>query len=283
MAKQIKLGEGARKSLLKGVDILADTVKVTLGPKGRNVVLDKGFGSPTITNDGVTIAKEIELKDKYENIGAELVKEVAEKTNDVAGDGTTTAALLAQSMIRAGIRYIEAGANSMEIRRGMEKAAKIIEKELEKMAKKISSKEEIAQVATVSAQDEEVGNLIAEVMDEVGENGVITVEESKTFGLEKEIVKGMQFDEGYVSPYMITDAEKMRAEIEKPYILITDQKISSVKSFLPILEKLATEGRKDILVIADDIEGEALATLVVNKLKGVLNAVAVKAPGFGDR
>lgn len=283
MAKQIIFSEQARSALMRGVDMLANAVKVTLGPKGRNVVLDKGYGSPTITNDGVTIAKEIELKDRTENLGAEIVKEVASKTNDVAGDGTTTATLLAQTMIREGMRVVAAGANPMWIKRGIEKATEKALKALDAMAIDVSKKEEIAQVATISAQDQEVGKLIAEIMDKVGKDGVIKVEESKTFGLSYEVVEGMQFDEGYISPYMVTDQEKMRSEIEDPYILITDQKISIIKDIVPLLEKLLGKGKKDLLLLADDIEGEALATLVVNRLRGALNVLAVKAPGFGDR
>lgn len=282
MAKQIKFDEKARQALKRGVDKLANTVKVTLGPKGRNVVLDKGFGSPTITNDGVTIAKEIELQDKLENIGAELVKQVAEKTNDAAGDGTTTATLLAQSMVAAGIKNITSGANPIAIKRGMEKAVDTVVASLKRMSKHVKSKEEIAQVATISAQDPKVGELISDVMEEVGQDGVITVEESKTFGLEKETVEGMQFDKGYVSPYMVTNADKMEAEYEDPYILITDKKISAVNEILPLLEKLAQSGSKELVIIAEDIEGEALATFVVNKLRGTFNALAIKAPGFGD-
>ncbi len=283
MAKQIIFSEEARKALMRGVDILANTVKVTLGPKGRNVVLDKGFGPPTITNDGVTIAKEIELKDKAENLGVEIIKEVASKTNDVAGDGTTTATLLAQTMVREGLRVVAAGANPMWIKKGIEQATERAVKALNSMAIPVSKKEEIAQVATISAQDEAVGELIAQIMDKVGKDGVMKVEESKTFGLSYEIVEGMQFDEGYVSPYMVTDQEKMRSEIEDPYILITDQKISIIKDIVPLLEKMLGKGKKDLVLIADDIDGEALATLVVNKLRGALNVLAVKAPGFGDR
>lgn len=283
MAKQITFSEDARKALMRGVNKLANTVKVTLGPKGRNVVLDKGFGSPTITNDGVTIAKEIELPDKAENLGVEIIKEVASKTNDVAGDGTTTATILAQAMVREGLRVIAAGANPMAIRHGIDKAVKRSVEVLDKLAIPVSKKEEIAQVATISAQDEEVGKLIAEIMDKVGKEGVMKVEESKTFGLSYEIVEGMQFDEGYVSPYMVTDQEKMRAEIQDPYILVTDQKISTVKDIIPFLEKLLGKGKKDLVLIADDVEGEALATLVVNRLRGALNVLALKAPGFGDR
>ncbi|MFH1175363.1 MAG: chaperonin GroEL [bacterium] len=282
MAKEIKFNEDARAKLKAGVDKLANTVKVTLGPKGRNVALEKGYGVPNITNDGVTIAKEIELADRYENLGAELVKEVAIKTNDVAGDGTTTATLLAQAMIDEGLKLVAGGINPVEIRKGIEKKTKEIVDELKNKSKKISNREEIAQVATISAQDKEIGGLIAEAMDEVGKDGVITVEDSKTFGLSKEIVKGMQFDKGYISQYMITDAEKMEASLDNPYILITDKKISAIKEILPIIEKIAQEGKKDIVIIADDVDGEALATLIVNKLRGILNVLAVKTPGFGD-
>ncbi|MGB2762595.1 MAG: chaperonin GroEL [Minisyncoccales bacterium] len=283
MSKQIFYSEDARKKLKNGVDKLANAVKVTLGPKGRNVVLDKGFGAPTITNDGVTIAKEIELEDKVENLGAEIVKEVAEKTNDVAGDGTTTAVLLAQAVVSEGLKNVSAGANPLAIRRGIEKGTKAVIEELKKMAKPITNRQEVAQVAAISAEDPEMGNLIAEVVEQVGKDGVITVEESKTFGLQKEIVKGLQFDTGYVSPYMVTDTERMEASYEDPYILITDQKISAMQDIVPILEKLAQSGKKELVIIADEIEGEALATLVVNKLRGVFNTLAVKAPGFGDR
>ncbi|MCK4520900.1 chaperonin GroEL [Candidatus Parcubacteria bacterium] len=283
MSKQIFYSEDARKKLKNGVDKLANAVKVTLGPKGRNVVLDKGFGAPTITNDGVTIAKEIELEDKVENLGAEIVKEVAEKTNDVAGDGTTTAVLLAQAVVSEGLKNVSAGANPLAVRRGIEKGTKAVIEELKKMAKPITNRQEIAQVAAISAEDPEMGNLIAEVVEQVGKDGVITVEESKTFGLQKEIVKGLQFDTGYVSPYMITDTERMEASYEDPYILITDRKISAMQDIVPILEKLAQAGKKELVIIADEIEGEALATLVVNKLRGVFNTLAVKAPGFGDR
>lgn len=283
MAKDIKFDEEARAQLKKGVDKLADTVKVTLGPKGRNVVLDKGFGSPTITNDGVTIAKEIELKNKFENIGAALVQEVASKTNDAAGDGTTTATILAQSLIREGLKNVTAGANPLGIKRGIEKGVNVAVEEIKKEAREVKGREEIEQVATISAQDKEVGELIAEIIDEVGTEAPVTVEESKTFGLAKEIVKGMQFDKGYVSPYMVSDAEKMEAEMKDPYILITDKKISAINDILPVLEKVTQTGKKDIVIIAEEVEGEALATLVVNKIRGVFNALAVKAPGFGDR
>jgi len=283
MAKQILFQEIARKKLKNGVDKLADTVKVTLGPKGRHVVLDKGFGTPEICDDGVTIAKEIELEDKVENLGAEIIKEVAEKTNDVAGDGTTTAVVLAQAIIAEGLKNVEAGANPLALQRGIEKGVEKIVEVLKKTSKKITTKEEMAQVATISAEDEKLGNLIAETMQEVGKDGVITIEESKTFGIQKEIVKGLQFDRGYVSPYMITNAERMEAVYENPRILITDKKISSIQEILPILEKLAQAGKKELVIIADDVEGEALATLVINKLRGVFNTLAIKAPGFGDR
>ncbi|MFY9484352.1 MAG: chaperonin GroEL [Patescibacteria group bacterium] len=283
MAKQIKFSEPARQSLIKGVNQLANAVRITLGPKGRNVVLDKGFGSPSITNDGVTIAKEIELPDKFENMGAQIVKEVAEKTADVAGDGTTTATLLAQQIVNEGLRVISTGANPMAIRRGIEKATNAAVESLKQSAKPITGKAEIAQVASISANDPKIGNLIAEVMDMVGRTGVITVEDSQTFGLEKEVVEGMQFDQGYISHYMMTDAARQEAVIEHPYILITDKKISSIQEILPVLESMAATGKKDLVIIAEDVDGEALATLVVNKLRGVLNVLAVKAPGFGDR
>ena len=283
MAKQIYYSEEARKKLKQGADKLADAVKVTLGPKGRNVVLDKGFGAPTITNDGVTIAKEIELEDKTENLGAEILKEVAEKTNDIAGDGTTTAVVLAQAMINEGLKNVAAGANPLALKQGIEKGVKSIIAELKNMAKKITSKEEISQVATISAEDKKVGDLIAQVMEEVGKDGVITIEESKTFGINKEIVKGLQFDRGYISPYMVTDSERMEAIYENPYILITDKKISALTEILPVLEKIAKTGKKELVIIADEVDGDALATLVVNKLRGIFNTLAIKAPGFGDR
>ena len=283
MAKNIFYQETARKKIKAGADKLADAVKVTLGPKGRNAVLDKGFGAPTITNDGVTIAKEIDLEDKIENLGAEIVKEVAEKTNDAAGDGTTTAVVLAQSIITEGLKNVAAGANPLALKKGIEKGVEKITESLKKVSRKISTKEEMAQVATISAENQEIGNLIAQVMEEVGKDGVITVEESKTFGIQKEIVKGLQFDRGYISPYMITDTERMEAVFEDPYILITDKKISSLQEILPVLEKVAQTGKKELLIIADEIEGEALATLVVNKLRGIFNALAIKALGFGDR
>ncbi|SFS90614.1 chaperonin GroEL [Marininema halotolerans] len=282
MAKEIKFSEESRRAMLNGVDALANAVKVTLGPKGRNVVLEKKFGSPLITNDGVTIAKEIELEDKFENMGAQLVKEVATKTNDVAGDGTTTATVLAQAMIREGLKNVAAGANPMVVRKGIEKAVKKAVEEIQSISKPIEGKDSIAQVAAISANDEEVGQLIAEAMEKVGNDGVITVEESKGFVTELEVVEGMQFDRGYISPYMVTDNDKMEAILEDPYILITDKKISNVQEVLPMLEKVVQQG-KPLLIIAEDLEGEALATLVVNKLRGTFNAVAVKAPGFGDR
>lgn len=282
MAKDIKYSEEARRGMLRGVDALANAVKVTLGPKGRNVVLDKKFGSPLITNDGVTIAKEIELEDAFENMGAQLVSEVASQTNDVAGDGTTTATVLAQSMITEGLKNVTSGANPMIIRRGIEKATQAAVEELKKYSKPVEGKESIAQVAAISADDEEIGQLIAEAMERVGNDGVITVEESKGLGTELDVVEGMQFDRGYASPYMVTDNEKMEADLDNPYILITDKKISNIQDVLPLLEQVVQQS-KPILIIAEDVEGEALATLVVNKLRGTFNAVAVKAPGFGDR
>lgn len=282
MAKEIKFSEDARRAMLRGVDALANAVKVTLGPKGRNVVLEKKFGSPLITNDGVSIAKEIELEDAFENMGAQLVKEVATKTNDVAGDGTTTATVLAQAMIREGLKNVTAGANPMVIRKGIEKAVKAAVEELKAISKPIEGKQSIAQVASISSADDEVGQLIAEAMEKVGNDGVITVEESKGFVTELEVVEGMQFDRGYVSPYMITDTDKMEAVLDNPYILITDKKIASIQEILPVLEKVVQSG-KQLLIIAEDVEGEAQATLVVNKLRGTFTCVAVKAPGFGDR
>ena len=282
MAKQIKFGEEARKSLLEGVNKLADTVKVTLGPKGRNVVLDKSFGAPLITNDGVTIAKEIELEDKYENMGARIVKEVSEKTNDVAGDGTTTATVLAQSMIKEGVKNVAAGADPMAMKRGIDKAVTVAVDELKQISSDVNGKEDIARVASISANNKEVGDLIAEAMEKVSKDGVITIEESKTSNTELNVVEGMQFDKGYVSPYMVTDTEKMEAIFENPYILITDKKISNIQEILPLLESLMQQSGK-LVIICDDVEGEALSTLVLNKLRGVLNVVAVKAPGFGDK
>ncbi|HCM36359.1 MAG TPA: chaperonin GroEL [Candidatus Wildermuthbacteria bacterium] len=283
MAKQILYSEDARKRLRAGVDKVANAVKVTLGPKGRNVVLDEGFGSPTITNDGVTIAKKIEVEDKIENVGAEIVKEVASRTNDVAGDGTTTATVLAQAIIGEGLKNVTAGANPLALRRGLEKATTRVVEFLKQMSKPVSAKEERAQVATIAAEDPELGSLIAEVMEEVGKDGVVTVEESQTFGIQKEIVKGLQFDRGYISPYMVTNVERMEAVLEDAYILIADKKISSVQDILPTLEVVAKTGKKELVIIADDVEGDALATLVVNKLRGIFQTLAVKAPGFGDR
>jgi chaperonin GroEL len=283
MAKIIAFDEEARRSLERGMNVLADAVKVTLGPKGRNVVLEKKWGAPTITNDGVSIAKEIELEDPYEKIGAELVKEVAKKTDDVAGDGTTTATVLAQALVKEGLRNVAAGANPMALKKGIEKAVDVVSDQLLDMAKDVETKEQIASTAAISAGgDMEVGELIAEAMDKVGKEGVITVEESNTFGLELELTEGMRFDKGYISPYFVTDAERMEAELEDPYILIANSKISAVKDLLPILEKVIQSG-KPLAIIAEDVEGEALATIVVNKIRGTFKSVAVKAPGFGDR
>ncbi len=282
MAKDIKFSEEARRSMLRGVDSLANAVKVTIGPKGRNVVLERKFGSPLITNDGVTIAKEIELEDAFENMGAQLVKEVATKTNDVVGDGTTTATLLAQAIIREGLKNVAAGANPMVLRKGIEKAVVKSVEQIREISKPIEGKESIAQAAAISANDDEIGKLIAEAMEKVGKDGVITVEESKGFATELEVVEGMQFDRGYISPYMVTDTDKMEAVLDEPYILITDKKISSIQDILPLLEKVVQQG-KNLLIIAEDVDGEALPTLVVNKLRGTFTAVAVKAPGFGDR
>jgi len=282
MGKIIKFNEDARKALEVGVDTLADAVKITLGPKGRNVVLDRGFGAPMITNDGVTIAKEIELKDPIENLGAQIVKEVATKSNDVAGDGTTTATVLAQALIKEGLKMVASGANPVFIRRGMELASKKVIEELTKRAKKVESNEEIAQVGAISAGDVEIGQLIAQAMEKVGESGVITVEEARSLDTTLEVVEGMQFDNGYLSPYMVSDSERMVVEMDNPFVLITDKKIANMKELLPILEKTVELGRP-MLIIAEDVEGEALATLVVNKLRGTLNIAAVKAPAFGDR
>ena len=282
MAKEILYGEDARKALERGVNQLADTVKITLGPKGRNVVLDKKFGSPLITNDGVTIAKEIELEDPFENMGAQLVKEVATKTNDVAGDGTTTATLMAQALIREGLKNVAAGANPMDVKKGIAKAVDTAVEAIKSNSKKVNGKSDIAQVASVSAADEFIGDLIADAMDKVSNDGVITLEEGKTAETYSEVVEGMQFDRGYISPYMATDTEKMEAVLDDPYILITDKKITNIQDLLPLLEQIVQQGKK-LLIIAEDIEGEALATLVVNKLRGTFTAVAVKAPGFGDR
>lgn len=282
MAKQILFNEEARRALGKGVDALADAVKVTLGPKGRNVVLDKKFGAPTITNDGVTIARDIELEDPFENMGAQLVREVATKTNDIAGDGTTTATLLAQAMIHEGMRNVAAGANPMVLKKGIETAVKTLVEEIKSVSKSVNSKSEIAQVATISSADAEIGNYIADAMEKVGKEGVITVEESKSMETSLSVVEGMQFDRGYISPYMVTDTDKMEAIMNDPYILITDKKISSINEILPILEQVVKMG-KELVVIAEDLDGEALATIVVNKLRGTFKALAVKAPGFGDR
>ena len=282
MAKDIRYGEEARKALLEGVNKLADTVKVTLGPKGRNVVLDKSYGAPLITNDGVTIAKEIELSDPFENMGARLVKEVSTKTNDVAGDGTTTATLLAQSMIKEGVKNVAAGGDPMAIKRGMDKAVEKAVQGLKDISSNVNGKEDIARVASISANNSEIGNLIADAMEKVSKDGVITIEESKTSNTEVDVVEGMQFDKGYISPYMVTDTEKMEAVLDNPYILITDKKISNIQEILPLLESLMQQSGK-LVIIADDIEGEALSTLILNKLRGVLNVVAVKAPGYGDR
>ncbi len=283
MSKKIIYSESARKALKQGLDKVANAVKVTLGPKGRNVVLGSGFGSPTITNDGVSIAKEIELEDAIENIGAEIIKEVASKTNDVAGDGTTSAVLLTQAIATEGLKNVAAGANPLALRKGIIKGKDAIVAKLKEMSKTINSQEEISQVATISAQDKEMGDLIAQVMEEVGKDGVITVEESKTFGLSKEIVKGLQFDRGYISPYMVSNQEKMEAVLEEPYILITDKKIGALAEILPLLEKLVKAGKKELVIIADDVEGDALTTLIVNRLRGIFTALAVKSPGFGDR
>ena len=282
MAKQILFDEDARRALERGVDALANAVKVTLGPKGRNVVLEKKFGAPTITNDGVTIARDIELEDPFENMGAQLVKEVATKTNDVAGDGTTTATVLAQAMIHEGMRNVAAGANPMVLKKGIDIATKALVEEIKKKSKKVASQESIAQVASISSSDEETGKLIAEAMEKVGKDGVITVEESKTMETNLSVVEGMQFDRGYISPYMVTDTDKMEAVLKEPYILITDRKISAISDILPILEEVVKQG-KELMIIAEDLDGEALATLVVNKLRGTFRALAVKAPGFGDR
>ena len=283
MPKQILFNELARKKLKTGIDKLINAVKVTLGPKARHVVLDKGFGVPEISDDGVSIAKEVELEDKIENLGVEILKEVAEKTSEAAGDGTTTAMLLTQSIASEGLKNVTAGAHPLAIKRGIQKGVKEIIKYLKEISKPISKKEEIAQVATIAALDSEIGNMIADTISEVGKDGVITVEESKKFGLEREIVKGLQFDRGYISPYMITDLERMESVLEEPYILVTDKKISALTEILPAMEKVAQTGKKDLVIIAEEVEGDALATLVVNKLRGVFNTLAVKAPGFGDR
>jgi len=283
MAKQLVFGEEARRRLKAGMDILSTAVVTTLGPKGRNVALDKKFGAPTITHDGVTVAKEIELKDPYENMGAQLLKEAATKTNDVAGDGTTTATLLASVIVNEGLKNVTAGANPMLIKHGIERATAIVVEALKGMAREVKDKDDIAHVASISAADKEIGELIAEVMDKVGKDGVITVEESKGLAFEKEYVEGMQLDRGYISPYFVTNPERMEAELEDPYVLITDKKITAVTDIVPLLEKLVQIGKRELLIIAEDVEGEALATLVLNKLRGMLNVIAVKAPGFGDR
>ena len=282
MAKEIKYGAEARTALETGVNKLADTVRVTLGPKGRNVVLDKSFGAPLITNDGVTIAKEIELEDAFENMGAQLIREVASKTNDVAGDGTTTATVLAQAMVHEGMRNLEAGANQIVLRKGMKKATDLAVEEIAKMSSKVKDKAQIARVAAVSSSDDEVGNMVADAMEKVSNDGVITIEESKTMKTELDLVEGMQFDRGYISAYMATDMDKMEANLEDPYILITDKKISNIQELLPLLEQVVQAGAR-LLIIAEDVEGEALTTLIVNKLRGTFNVVAVKAPGYGDR
>ncbi|HET8842002.1 MAG TPA: chaperonin GroEL [Ktedonobacteraceae bacterium] len=283
MAKRLQFDEQARQSLKKGMDTLAGAVKVTLGPKGRNVVLDKKFGAPTITNDGVTIARDIDLPDPFENMGAQLLKEVATKTNDVAGDGTTTATVLAQAIITEGLKNLAAGANPMILRRGLEKGVEAVIEEIKSLSKQIDTQEEIAQVAAISAADPEIGTLIAEVMEKIGKDGVITVEEGRGLAMEREYTEGMQFDRGYISAYMATNTERMEADLENPFILITDKKISAIADILPVLEKVMQAGRKDLVIIAEDIDGEALATLVVNKMRGTFNVLGVKAPGFGDR
>jgi len=283
MAKQIIFGKDARDQILKGVEILTKAVAATMGPKGRNVLIEKSYGGPTVTKDGVTVAKEIELEDKFENMGAQLVKEAATKTNEAAGDGTTTATVLAHAIMTEGLKHVKSGANAISIKRGIDKAVVAVVDELEKMKKDVVSKEEYKAVATISAQDEEIGDVIAEVIDQVGNNGVVTVDKGQTFGIEKEYVEGMQFDNGYISPYFITDTTRMEAVFESPAILITDKKIGSIQEILPLLEKLAQSGKKEIVIICENIEGEALATLVVNKLRGTFSALAIKAPAFGDR
>jgi len=282
-AKQLAFAEEARRHLKIGVDAMANAVKTTLGPKGRNVALDKKFGAPTVTHDGVTVAKEIELKDPFENMGAQLLKEAASKTNDVAGDGTTTATVLAEAIVVEGMRNVVAGANAMILKRGLEKATSAVVDAIKGMATPIAGREEIANIATISAGDREIGTLLGEVMDKVGKDGVITVEESRGLQFEVEYVEGMQFDRGYSSPYFVTNADRMTAELEDPYILITEIKISAVQDLLPLLEKIVQRGRKEVVVISEDVDGEALATLVVNKMRGILNVVAIKAPGYGDR
>lgn len=283
MAKQILFSEQARKALKKGIDRAADAVKVTIGPRGRNVVLDKGFGAPTITNDGVSIAKEISFKDKFENMGAEIIKEVANKTNDVAGDGTTTSVILTQAIIEEGMKQTSMGLNAMGVRQGIEEASRLVVEALKETAKPVKTREEIKHVAKISSESEEIGEKIAETIEKVGKDGVVTVEESQSFGIESEVVEGMEFDKGYVSPYMVTDSERMESVEKDPAIIITDKKVSGVKEILPFLEKVTQQGKKDIVLIADEVEGEALATFVVNKLRGGLNVLAVKAPGYGDK
>jgi chaperonin GroEL len=282
-AKELVFGEDARRALKKGIDVVANAVATTLGPKGRNVAIDRKFGSPTITHDGVSVAKEIELEDPFENMGAQLLKEAATKTNDIAGDGTTTSTVLAHAIVTEGLKSLAAGSNPMMLKRGIEEAARIVAAEISKQAIDINSKEEIASVATISAQDSQIGNLIADVMDKVGKDGVITVEESKGLEFEQEYVEGMQFDRGYISPYFVTDAEQMEASLEEPYILIHDKKVSAAQDIVPVLEKLVQIGKRDLVIIAEDVDGEALATLVLNKLRGMINVLAIKAPGFGDR
>src|SRR3989344_2344336 len=283
MAKQILFNEKARRALKSGIDKAANTVKITLGPRGRNVALDKGYGSPTITNDGVSIAKEISFKDKFENMGAEIVKEVASKTNDIAGDGTTTSVVLLQAIVEEGTRSLSAGTNALALKIGIERATKDIVEELKKFAKKIQNDEEIKQIATISSESEAIGKIIADTIKEVGKDGVVTVEESQSLGIDKEIVEGLEFDRGYVSAYMVTDPSRMEAVYKDAPILITDKKVSSVQEILPILQKVAESGKKDLVIIADDVEGEALTTFVVNKLRGTFNVLAIKAPGYGDR
>jgi chaperonin GroEL len=283
MAKQLIFDEEARRALKKGIDILAGAVKSTLGPKGRNVALDKKFGAPNVTHDGVTVAKEIQLENPFENMGAQLLKEAATKTNDVAGDGTTTATVLAQSIVNEGLKNLAAGANPMQLKQGIDKGTEAIVEHIRKLAVPVDTKKDIAQIASISAADDQIGELIAEVMDRVGKDGVITVEESRGINFEVEYVEGMQIDKGYISPYFVTNTEKMEASLENPYILITDKKISAVQDILPIVEKIVQQGRREVVIIAEDVDGEALATLVVNKLRGILNVLAVKAPGFGDR
>ncbi|HEV8634170.1 MAG TPA: chaperonin GroEL, partial [Chloroflexota bacterium] len=282
-AKQLVFREDARRALKRGVDQLAEAVKTTLGPKGRNVALDKKYGAPTVTHDGVTVSKDIELSDPFENMGAQLLKEAASKTNDVAGDGTTTSVVLAQAIVTEGMRNVAAGANPMLLKRGLDRAVEAVVTEIKAMAVPVKGKEDIAHIASISAADREIGELIAEVMDKVGKDGVITVEESRGLRFETEFVEGMEFDRGYISPYFVSNADRMVAELDEPYILITDKKISAIADILPLLEKLLQTGRKDLVVLAEEVEGEALATLVVNKLRGTINVLAVKAPGFGDR